>query len=143
MTDEEYRIIREKILKRELLCSLVYIIGVVMINRPNTSPIFSLIGIVLFIGACILDVYTARNFRKKDFRERYDEETGLNDFSDITKNFGMRIVLIASIFSLIIMLGGLFLVYWWTRSWVKFFLVILAFNFVYELKEYNDFKNNS
>lgn len=116
--------------------ALILIGGILAYNSIITTRIVRYVGIVVFIIGFFILICGVALRSSKTYRKLRREATETESLADLKAKFGIKMVAFAFIFIIAIFFGAIYFAYYWTHSWEKVFLFLIAFNLVSDIKDY-------
>lgn len=116
--------------------SAILIGGILSFGRFTNLPLF-IVGIIVMLAGLFVFFFSGWILMtKKKYRELEEEAEGSTTFKEIVEEFGIGMTVAGIIFIAAFVIGGIFICYVLTHSWVKTVFVIITFEFVTDLRSY-------
>lgn len=116
--------------------SAMLIGGVLSFGKFTNLPLF-IIGSILLIAGIFTFFFSGWIMMSKaKYRELEEAAEDTTTFKEIVNEFGIGMTIAGIIFIAALVIGGIFILYILSHSWIKTVFMVIAFEFVSDLRSY-------
>ncbi|WP_251717517.1 hypothetical protein [Lactobacillus agrestimuris] len=129
---------KQKLL-RAVIIDIAVILGSILIFSKYSNKTIAIVGVLILLAGLLYYAWSKFHYRKNKLEEKLDKqedefvEKGLKD---IIGDFGIKMVILGIVFLFAVFVGGIWLAYWITKSWIAAICVFFAYEFVTDLRDY-------